>query len=454
MASHKLTADEWRAAAPGGSIDMGGTASTQVFSDGDFTGITPIQSHGGYWVKRDDMFQVAGVRGGKVRTCWGLAQGANGLVTAGSRQSPQVNIVASIAKRLGIPCRVHTPEGELSPEVKAAETAGAVVIQHKAGYNNVIIARAREDAAAQGWREIPFGMECPDAVKATATQVVNIPDVQRIVMPVGSGMSLAGVLTGLVSTGRHIPVLGVIVGSDPTKRLDQYAPDGWRDMVELVKSDLDYHAHAPNIKLGDLTLDPIYEAKCIPFLKEGDLLWVVGIRQTAVPTSKVMPEWVIGDSADVLPELDVSADFVFSCPPYFDLETYSDDPADLSTMNDEAFEEAYRVIIAEAVHKLKPNRFACFVVGDVRDSAGNYRGLPMMTIRAFENAGARLYNEAVFLSPVGSLAVRCGIAFKATRKLAKGHQNVLIFVKGDPRIATEEIGPVEVMETSGDDGEE
>ena len=25
---------------------------------------------------------------------------------------------------------------------------------------------------------------------------------------------------------------------------------------------------------------PIYEGKCVPFLKPGDLLWIVGIRRT------------------------------------------------------------------------------------------------------------------------------------------------------------------------------
>jgi hypothetical protein len=132
---------------------------------------TPVERRGNVWVKRDDLFSVAGVSGGKVRSCWHLAQGATGLVTAGSRSSPQVNIVAHIAKALGIPCRVHTPAGDLSPEVLSAQAAGAEVVQHKAGYNNVIIKRARDDAKAQGWREIPFGMECTEAVTQTRGQV-------------------------------------------------------------------------------------------------------------------------------------------------------------------------------------------------------------------------------------------------------------------------------------------
>lgn len=244
--------------------------------------LTPIQQVGDLWVKRDDLFEVGGVRGGKVRSCWRLAQGATGLITAGSRASPQVNIVSHIARELGIPCRVHTPTGDLSPEVQAARDMGAEVIQHKAGYNSVIVARARDDARKTGWREIPFGMECREAVAETAAQVRDIPEgVQRIVMPVGSGMSLSGVLHGLLRSGIDLPVLGVVVGADPEKRLDKWAPSCWREMVRLVRSPHDYHEAMKENRIGGITVDPIYEAKVLPFLEPGDLFWIVGIRQTA-----------------------------------------------------------------------------------------------------------------------------------------------------------------------------
>ena len=265
--------------------------------------ITPIERKGDIWIKRDDKFVIAGVPGGKVRTCWHLAQGAKGLVTAGSRSSPQVNIVAHIAHKLGIPCRVHTPQGELSPEVQAAKNIGAEVIQHRAGYNSVIIARAREDALKQGWTEIPFGMNCWEAITQTRSQVKNIPEkVKRIVIPVGSGMSLSGLLHGLLDTGLNIPVLGVIVGADPEDRLNMYAPieddfisgkpnlrdKSWTEMVTLVRSPLDYHTPFKDNVWRGITLDPIYEAKCTPFLEPDDLFWVVGIRQTMQSEDKTL----------------------------------------------------------------------------------------------------------------------------------------------------------------------
>jgi hypothetical protein len=169
--------------------------------------------------------------------------------------------------------------------------------------------------------------------------------------------------------------------------------------------------------------------------------------QAAALCGDPAPEWHVGDSRDIdtiAPGL--AADFVFSCPPYADLERYSDDPADLSTMDYPAFRAAYDVIVGKAVAALAPDRFACFVVGDVRDKRGLYYGFPGHTIAAFEAAGARLYNEAVLVTAVGSLPIRVGKQFTATRKLGKTHQNVLVFVKGDPQKATEACGVCEFGE--------
>jgi DNA modification methylase len=158
------------------------------------------------------------------------------------------------------------------------------------------------------------------------------------------------------------------------------------------------------------------------------------------------PTWITGDSrhierhgGDDRP----GADFLFACPPYADLERYSDDPSDLSTLGYSEFRAAYTEIIAACCRMLKPDRFACFVVGDVRDKKGFYYGFPWHTIQAFEDAGVRLYNEAVLVTAVGSLPIRAGRAFEAGRKLGKTHQNVLVFCKGDPRKATAAIGPVD-----------
>jgi methylase of polypeptide subunit release factors len=157
----------------------------------------------------------------------------------------------------------------------------------------------------------------------------------------------------------------------------------------------------------------------------------------------VAPVWIDGDGRDVDKLITEPADFIMCCPPYADLEVYSDDPRDLSTMEYDEFLTVYRDIIANSLRVLKQDRFACFVVGDVRDKRGVYRNFPAATTRAFVDAGAELYNEAVLVTAIGSLPIRVGRQFEAARKLGKTHQNVLIYVKGDPRKATAACGPVE-----------
>ena len=154
--------------------------------------------------------------------------------------------------------------------------------------------------------------------------------------------------------------------------------------------------------------------------------------QASAICSAPEPEWREGDSRDIGDVCaGAAADFIFTCPPYHDLEVYSDDPRDLSAVSYDAFLEGYRAIIAATTALLKPDRFACFVVGDVRGPNGNYRGFPWATVDAFQEAGLHLYNEAVLVTAVGSLPIRVGRQWTAGRKLGKTHQNILVFVKGD-----------------------
>ena len=264
---------------------------------------TPIKTHthNGHpiLVKWDDTHTFAGVHGGKVRACQRLAAGAGGLITASSRHSPQAQIVARIAHAMGIPARLHMPEGKVTVEMGDVLAHGGEIVQHRAGYNNVIICRARGDYLTRTrglfkdgvkWHLIPFGMECREAMACTTEQVATLEPyldkIKRIVIPVGSGMSAAGLLHGLDELNWDIPVVGVQVGADPTKRLNKYAPTGWRSMLELTHTPLAYSDHVEG-SIGGKTLDPVYEAKCLPFLQPGDLFWVVGIRTIENKSKKV-----------------------------------------------------------------------------------------------------------------------------------------------------------------------
>ena len=145
---------------------------------------------------------------------------------------------------------------------------------------------------------------------------------------------------------------------------------------------------------------------------------------------KNQPKWYCGDSDEVLNnKFNFDFDFIFSCPPYMDLEVYSDDQNDLSNMNDENFIIKYESIIKKSCDKLKVGGYACFVVGDVRDKkTGMYKDLPTITKLAFYKSGMMLYNEAVLYNTLASASLRTK-QFEKSKKLVKVHQNVLIFKK-------------------------
>lgn len=255
--------------------------------------LTPIEKYDGVWVKRDDLYEHAGIRGGKVRACLHLATRthdgrgplppAEGLITASARTSPQAQIVARLAHSLGIPARCHMPKGEKTEEMIDMEAHGGELVQHRAGYNNVIIARARADHKARPtWRHIPFGMEHADAMNCTRQQVQEIPEgVRRVVVCVGSGMTAAAILCGLRDRGLDTPVVGIQIGANPIKRLRAFAPFGWQDRMELINitDDIPYTS-AVDASIGGILLDAHYEAKCLEYVRRGDLFWVVGIRAT------------------------------------------------------------------------------------------------------------------------------------------------------------------------------
>ncbi len=170
-----------------------------------------------------------------------------------------------------------------------------------------------------------------------------------------------------------------------------------------------------------------------------------------VGDDELVPVWHCGDSQNLDNSCKgVKADLVFSCPPYADLEVYSDDPADLSNMDYADFLAAYREIIARACSLLKNDRFAVFVVGDVRDKKGNYRNFVGDTVEAFRAAGLEFYNEAILVTPCGSVALRAGRTFSASRKVGKTHQNVLVFVKGDGKKAAQACGVIEIDDSMFD----
>lgn len=158
------------------------------------------------------------------------------------------------------------------------------------------------------------------------------------------------------------------------------------------------------------------------------------------------PNWIVGDSSKILPTLTSTFDFIWTCPPYYDLEIYSDHPDDISNMSVEEFDKNYCEILKQSVNLLNNNRFFGIVLSEVREpsitgkySPGGYRGLIHKTIDCLESVGMLFYNDMILINPAGQTAKVAKTFFNRNRKVASTHQNVLIFCKGNPDIATEWI---------------
>lgn len=145
------------------------------------------------------------------------------------------------------------------------------------------------------------------------------------------------------------------------------------------------------------------------------------------------PKWINDDSANIDIIVKDKHDFLLTCPPYADLEVYSDDPRDISNMPYDEFKKTYTDIITKSVDKLNENAFSAIVVGEARNKGGYYYNFVGDTISAFLSAGMKYYNECILVEQIATAAIRADRQFTSKRKVVKTHQNVLVFVKGDEK---------------------
>ena len=74
--------------------------------------------------------------------------------------------------------------------------------------------------------------------------------------------------------------------------------------------------------------------------------------------AEIYPTWTCGDSLNIdTIAKGYEADLLFSCPPYTDLEVYSDAKEDISNMPYKEFLSVYREIIRKSCNLLKNDRF-------------------------------------------------------------------------------------------------
>ena len=120
-------------------------------------------------------------------------------------------------------------------------------------------------------------------------------------------------------------------------------------------------------------------------------------------------------------------DMLLTCPPYFQLEKYTNKPEDLSNyLSYESFIRDLETIIIKASKKVKKGKFIVLVVSNFRDKEGYIIDFVGDVIRFMQRHGYRLYNEGIYINAYATAHLRARMIYR-TKKLTKVHQNVLVF---------------------------
>lgn len=275
--------------------------------------ITPVEKHGDYYFKREDLykpFAFSPVNGSKLRQCQLLIEknfdtAINGVITGTSVLSPQAAIVAACAKSMNISCYVFyggTTMWALSKKKYPAhcfELGAHVEVVSKSGFTTVLTAKVVEKATKDNLFQVRYGMDLMQNkdvfIESIAEQVANIPnELDNLVITVGSGITLIGVLVGIVRNGKRVKNLYAI-GCAPNRmnKIITYA-----DMIEYETgfvlpiqtlryvdafNEIKGYKYEQTMRESYYGIDfhPRYEAKTFRWLRNSQLkgntlMWITG----------------------------------------------------------------------------------------------------------------------------------------------------------------------------------
>ena len=286
------------------NLDNFPTFSEEHFHDW-INELTPIEEHNGYLVKRDDLFNLAGISGGKVRQCAKLVYDNldhikndcnGGILTAAGIPSPQSCITAAVAKYFGLKCLItipHYPDHIMDSyriNASLSQKFGAKVY----GVGNPNISGPELDAkklvVETGYFQIKFGMNGFEVMKTVAQQVKNVPDeIETIVGIAGSGLSMLGVAMGCKLFNKNVKTIHPVALSEYVHRNRKASYDRLPDKYKfdgdfsVVQSNFPYQY---KLKLQEgLPLDQTYEAKAWEWMinnikpSKKVLFWDVGVKE-------------------------------------------------------------------------------------------------------------------------------------------------------------------------------
>jgi threonine dehydratase len=136
-------------------------------------------------------------------------QAGHGVIAASAGNHAQGVAYAAMIKK--IPCTIVMPETASPAKVAATRSYGAKVIRRGANYDDAWEA-TQEIAKAEG-KTIIHAFDDPDIIAGQGTigleLVEDLPDVDRIYLPVGGGGLAAGVAIAVKSRKPNVRIIGV-----------------------------------------------------------------------------------------------------------------------------------------------------------------------------------------------------------------------------------------------------
>lgn len=149
-------------------------------------------------------------------------------------------------------------------------------------------------------------------------------------------------------------------------------------------------------------------------------------------------KFICGDGTQLDGIASESMDFGFSCPPYYNLEVYSNLPDDLSNLDTyDDFMESINRCARSYRRVMKPDAFVCIVTSPFR--LVNDRGVneqvdfPGDVIRSFRNADMYLWQDVILSRNFASAAGRASTSWRG-HKLIPRHERLLVFRVPGPSI--------------------
>jgi len=181
------------------------------------------------FVKRDDLFGIypapplGKLRGLGVLLAGYYAEGINLVGCWDTRVSKLGQGLAALARGFpGMRAIVSYPtrQGCDVPEpVRIAAGLGAEIVPVRGNHVSICYSQISKVIRARGGKMLPFGLECPEAVRAVADEAATLPvdfvTSATLILSCGSGVTLAGLLLGLRAKPRRI--IGISSGRSLAK---------------------------------------------------------------------------------------------------------------------------------------------------------------------------------------------------------------------------------------------